>query len=131
MYCILVVFVFHCMLRQKQYGREDCFITGRYSCWVDSLCFGTKRHAFKLFCFIVCLATRSIESPGRHVHSYPGIIMGPSSRNRRNAHCSVSDTGDIVRISPASIQAAHCFYSVFLTMDPSSRLRSNNRVIYA
>ena len=60
---------------------------------------GTKPHALKLFCLLVFLIIRSIESPGRHVHSYL-LHIGPSCRHRQK--CSVSARGDFASISPAS-----------------------------
>ena len=58
---------------------------------------GSRLHAFGLSCLLACLTPGSIESPGRHIHSYP-VQMGPSSRHRRN--CVVSARGDLVLVSP-------------------------------
>ena len=56
-------------------GRRNVFSLGA-SMSDNSLCFkllggyGTKMQAFELFCSLVCLTLHSIESLGRHIHSY-------------------------------------------------------------
>ena len=65
-------------------------------------CKEERLHAFGLSCSLVCPTPRSIESPGRHVHSYPLQMGRRPVVTVEIVNCTVSARGDFPSVSPDS-----------------------------